>query len=107
MVEHTSGVICISMNGQDLDRLRLPLMVNSAENEEAMYTAFTITVDLKDGITTGTQRDWHTRAGKHTSLPLHSRFVCPCQQHCGLARRPVLFGSVWHVWGRPVVARVP
>jgi len=41
------------MEGADLDRLRLPLMVSSAENEEAMYTAFTVTVDLKEGITTG------------------------------------------------------
>ncbi|GLI64825.1 hypothetical protein VaNZ11_008123 [Volvox africanus] len=53
LVEHTSGVVCISMEGRDLDRLRLPLMVSSAENEESMYTAFTITVDLRDGITTG------------------------------------------------------
>ncbi|KAG2447498.1 hypothetical protein HYH02_007424 [Chlamydomonas schloesseri] len=52
-VEYTSGVVCISMEGQDLDRLKLPLMINSAENEEAMYTAFTVTVDLRDGITTG------------------------------------------------------
>ncbi|GIL76407.1 hypothetical protein Vretimale_5962 [Volvox reticuliferus] len=53
LVEHTSGVVCISMEGHDLDRLRLPLMVSSSENEESMYTAFTITVDLRDGITTG------------------------------------------------------
>ncbi|GFH12972.1 GTP_cyclohydro2 domain-containing protein [Haematococcus lacustris] len=52
MVEYTSGVVCIGMEGKDLDRLRLPLMVSSAENEEAMYTAFTVTVDLRDGITT-------------------------------------------------------
>ncbi|GLC33077.1 hypothetical protein PLESTB_000373000 [Pleodorina starrii] len=53
LVEYTSGVVCISMEGADLDRLRLPLMVSSAENEDTMYTAFTITVDLRDGITTG------------------------------------------------------
>jgi 3,4-dihydroxy 2-butanone 4-phosphate synthase/GTP cyclohydrolase II len=53
MVEYTSGVICISMEGRDLDRLKLPLMVNSSENEECMYTAFTITVDLRDGTSTG------------------------------------------------------
>lgn len=53
MVEYTSGVICISLPGKDLARLQLPLMVSSEENEEAMYTAFTVTVDLKDGITTG------------------------------------------------------
>lgn len=53
MVEYTSGVICIAMEDKDLKRLRLPLMVSSAENEEVMYTAFTITVDLRDGISTG------------------------------------------------------
>jgi 3,4-dihydroxy 2-butanone 4-phosphate synthase/GTP cyclohydrolase II len=53
MVEYTSGVVCISMEGGDLDRLRLPPMVRADENEDAMSTAFTITVDLRDGTTTG------------------------------------------------------
>ena len=53
MVEHTSGVVCVGMEGADLDRLRIPLMVSSTENEEAMYTAFTVTVDLREGTTTG------------------------------------------------------
>ncbi|KXZ41938.1 hypothetical protein GPECTOR_239g568 [Gonium pectorale] len=53
LVEYTSGVVCISMEGRDLDRLKLPLMISSAENEESMYTAFTVTVDLRHGITTG------------------------------------------------------
>ena len=53
MVRHTSGVVCVGMSGADLDRLRIPLMVSSAENEEAMYTAFTVTVDLRHGTSTG------------------------------------------------------
>ncbi|KAG7673712.1 hypothetical protein Ndes2526B_g02831 [Nannochloris sp. 'desiccata'] len=53
MVEHTSGVICIGMEGADLDRLRIPLMIPPADNEEAMSTAFTVTVDLREGTTTG------------------------------------------------------
>jgi len=53
MVEYTSGVICIAMPGADMERLRLPLMVDSRENNESMYTAFTVTVDLKHGTTTG------------------------------------------------------
>jgi 3,4-dihydroxy 2-butanone 4-phosphate synthase/GTP cyclohydrolase II len=53
MVEYTSGVVCIGMEGKDLDRLRLPLMVQSAENEDTMHTAFTVTVDLRHGISTG------------------------------------------------------
>lgn len=53
MVEHTSGVICVGMEGATLDRLGLPLMVPSQENEEAMTTAFTITVDAREGTSTG------------------------------------------------------
>ncbi len=53
MVEHTSGVICLAMEGSDLDRLQLPLMVSSEANEEAMYTAFTITADYRHDTTTG------------------------------------------------------
>ena len=53
MRKHTSGYICVGMEGSTLDRLQLPLMVSSAENEEAMYTAFTVTVDARQGISTG------------------------------------------------------
>ncbi|EIE26942.1 3,4-dihydroxy-2-butanone 4-phosphate synthase [Coccomyxa subellipsoidea C-169] len=51
--KHTSGYICVGMEGTVLDRLELPLMVSSAENDEAMYTAFTVTVDAREGISTG------------------------------------------------------
>lgn len=53
MVRYTSGVICVGMRGEDLDRLQIPLMVSSKDNEDAMGTAFTVTVDLKEGTTTG------------------------------------------------------
>ena len=53
VVEHTSGVVCIGMEGSALDRLRIPLMIPPADNEEAMTTAFTVTVDLREGTTTG------------------------------------------------------
>ena len=50
-IRHTSGVICVPMPGADLDRLQLPLM--TAQNKERMRTAFTVSVDARDGITTG------------------------------------------------------
>ena len=53
VVEHTSGVVCVGMEGADLDRLRIPLMIPPYDNEEAMSTAFTVTVDLREGTTTG------------------------------------------------------
>ncbi|MGP3916065.1 bifunctional 3,4-dihydroxy-2-butanone-4-phosphate synthase/GTP cyclohydrolase II [Nonomuraea sp. 10N515B] len=50
-IRHTSGMICVAMEGKELDRLGLPLMV--FQNKERMRTAYTITVDARDGVTTG------------------------------------------------------
>ncbi len=50
-IRHTSGVICVPMEGRELDRLGLPLMV--FHNKERMRTAYTISVDARDGVTTG------------------------------------------------------
>jgi 3,4-dihydroxy 2-butanone 4-phosphate synthase/GTP cyclohydrolase II len=51
MIRHTSGVICMPMEGARLDKLQLPMMV--AENTTAYRTAFTVSVDAKRGTTTG------------------------------------------------------
>ncbi|WP_084956698.1 bifunctional 3,4-dihydroxy-2-butanone-4-phosphate synthase/GTP cyclohydrolase II [Thermoactinospora rubra] len=50
-IRHTSGVICVPMEGKELDRLGLPLMVH--DNRERLRTAYTVSVDARDGITTG------------------------------------------------------
>jgi 3,4-dihydroxy 2-butanone 4-phosphate synthase/GTP cyclohydrolase II len=51
MIRHTSGVICMPVEGTRLDELRLPLMV--ADNTESQRTAFTVSVDARQGTTTG------------------------------------------------------
>jgi 3,4-dihydroxy 2-butanone 4-phosphate synthase/GTP cyclohydrolase II len=51
-LRHTSGVLCVALSGERLDALELPLMV-PAENTEALGTAFTVTVDAREGTTTG------------------------------------------------------
>jgi 3,4-dihydroxy 2-butanone 4-phosphate synthase/GTP cyclohydrolase II len=51
MIRHTSGVICMPMEGNRLDELQLPMMV--AENTTAYRTAFTVSVDAKRHTTTG------------------------------------------------------
>src|SRR3984957_5737824 len=51
MIRYTSGVICVPMLGRDLDRLQIPLM--TTHNGESMRTAFTVSVDARDGVTTG------------------------------------------------------
>ncbi|MET9021601.1 bifunctional 3,4-dihydroxy-2-butanone-4-phosphate synthase/GTP cyclohydrolase II [Actinopolymorpha sp. NPDC004070] len=50
-VRHTSGVLCVPMEGADLDRLAIGPM--TADNRDAMRTAFCVTVDAAAGITTG------------------------------------------------------
>jgi 3,4-dihydroxy 2-butanone 4-phosphate synthase / GTP cyclohydrolase II len=50
-IRYTSGVICVPMLGEDLDRLHIPLM--TAQNRDRMRTAFTVSVDARDGVSTG------------------------------------------------------
>lgn len=51
MMRHARGLICVPMQGDDLDRLAIPLMV--PRNTEALQTAFTVSVDCLHGTTTG------------------------------------------------------
>lgn len=51
MVKHCSGIICVPMEADRLDHLNLPLM--ASDNSDTMGTAFTISVDAREGTTTG------------------------------------------------------
>ena len=51
-VRYTSGVICVSLTGERLDELQIPLMVRD-NNTESQRTAFTYTVDAMANVTTG------------------------------------------------------
>ncbi len=51
IVRHSSGVICAPVIGERLDELHIPLMV--AANTDHQRTAFTVSVDARDGVTTG------------------------------------------------------
>jgi 3,4-dihydroxy 2-butanone 4-phosphate synthase/GTP cyclohydrolase II len=51
MVRHTTGILCVAIDRATARRLELPLMYES--NQDKRRTAFTVSVDLIDGITTG------------------------------------------------------
>jgi 3,4-dihydroxy 2-butanone 4-phosphate synthase / GTP cyclohydrolase II len=51
MIRYTSGIICVPMEEEGLVRLDLPQMVLA--NSESHRTAFTVSVDLRHGTTTG------------------------------------------------------
>jgi 3,4-dihydroxy 2-butanone 4-phosphate synthase/GTP cyclohydrolase II len=51
MIRHTSGIICVPMTAERLEELELPQMVRL--NTESHRTAFTLSVDAREGVTTG------------------------------------------------------
>jgi 3,4-dihydroxy 2-butanone 4-phosphate synthase / GTP cyclohydrolase II len=51
MAKYGRGLICAPMTGERLDVLHLGSMV--AENTDRMRTAFTVSVDAREGVTTG------------------------------------------------------
>ena len=50
-IRYSSGVICVPMPADMLDRLEIPLM--TPHNKDKLRTAYTISVDARDGVTTG------------------------------------------------------
>ena len=50
-IRHSSGVICVPMPGDMLERLEIPLM--TPHNKDKLRTAYTISVDARDGVSTG------------------------------------------------------
>ncbi|KAK7246727.1 hypothetical protein RIF29_41597 [Crotalaria pallida] len=73
IVKHGTGIVCVSMKEEALDRLELPLMVNSKDNTDKLRTAFTVTVDAKHGTTTGVSASDRAK----TVLALASRDSTP------------------------------
>ncbi|HEU5044574.1 MAG TPA: bifunctional 3,4-dihydroxy-2-butanone-4-phosphate synthase/GTP cyclohydrolase II [Nocardioidaceae bacterium] len=50
-IRYSSGVICAPVTAAVLDRLGIPLM--TPHNRERMRTAYTVSVDARDGVSTG------------------------------------------------------
>ena len=53
MLQHGSGIICLPLPGEHLDRLRIPLMVKSQDNSSRLGTNFTVSIESKHGVSTG------------------------------------------------------
>jgi 3,4-dihydroxy 2-butanone 4-phosphate synthase/GTP cyclohydrolase II len=51
MVRHTSGIVCAPITVEEARRLKLDPMV--AHNDAPLGTAFTVSIDYKEGLTTG------------------------------------------------------
>lgn len=67
MVRYTSGYICVSITESEADRLELPPM--SIINQDRRGTAYTVTVDAREGVTTGVSANDRARTIKLLADP--------------------------------------
>ena len=51
MIRQARGLVCLALTAERAQQLRLPPM--AADNRESMKTAFTVSIEAKDGVTTG------------------------------------------------------
>jgi 3,4-dihydroxy 2-butanone 4-phosphate synthase / GTP cyclohydrolase II len=58
MIRHTSGILCAPLTGERAKALRLEPMVQ--DNNAPLRTAFTVSVDYREGLTTGISADERT-----------------------------------------------
>lgn len=66
-----SGVICVAMTGEELDRLALPPM--TAINEDSKGTAYSISVDARKGVSTGISAADRARTARLLADPATDR----------------------------------
>jgi 3,4-dihydroxy 2-butanone 4-phosphate synthase/GTP cyclohydrolase II len=53
MAKHGRGLVCLSLSEEKVRQLRLPLMVDEGANSSSFGTAFTVSIEAKEGVTTG------------------------------------------------------
>ena len=53
MASEARGLICLALSAEQIDRLKLPLMVKDESNFSPNKTAFTVSVEAASGVTTG------------------------------------------------------
>lgn len=51
MIRHGRGLVCLTLSGEQIDRLGLTAMV--AANKAQRTTAFTVSIEAREGVTTG------------------------------------------------------
>ncbi len=51
MIKYGRGLVCMPVTGNRLDELNIPMMVN--QNTSSHCTAFTVSIEAKEGVTTG------------------------------------------------------
>jgi 3,4-dihydroxy 2-butanone 4-phosphate synthase / GTP cyclohydrolase II len=67
IIRHTSGIVCAPVSADEAKRLRLDPMV--AMNDAPLGTAFTVSVDVRHGLTTGISAEERTATVRALANP--------------------------------------
>jgi len=63
MAKYGRGLICLAMDPEIIERLSLPLMVY--DNRSTYKTAFTVSIEARQGVTTGISAADRAHTGAH------------------------------------------
>lgn len=69
MTKEARGLICVSLEAEQVQRLELPLMVREEDNVSPNKTAFTISVEAAQGVSTGISAQDRAQTIKVVSNP--------------------------------------
>ncbi|ASL41720.1 MULTISPECIES: 3,4-dihydroxy-2-butanone-4-phosphate synthase [Acetobacter] len=53
MITHARGLVCLPLTPKQVDRLGLAMMVRQSDNTAQYGTAFTVSIEAKEGVSTG------------------------------------------------------
>jgi 3,4-dihydroxy 2-butanone 4-phosphate synthase/GTP cyclohydrolase II len=67
LIRHTSGIVCTPLSMEEARRLQLSPMVSA--NDAPLGTAFTVTIDVKHGLTTGISAEERTNTARALANP--------------------------------------
>ena len=67
LIRECSGIVCLCLRGEQVDRLGLPLMVR--ETSSRYQTAFTVSIEAARGVTTGVSAADRVRTVKAAVAP--------------------------------------
>ena len=70
MIRYSSGVICAAITSEASRRLNLPPMTRI--NQDSKGTAFTVSIDVKEGLTTGISAKERANTLRHLANPMTS-----------------------------------
>ncbi len=69
MSKHARGLICLALHPDQIDRLQLPQMVSEDKNSSPNKTAFTVSIEAAEGVTTGISAQDRAHTVKVASNP--------------------------------------